>query len=830
MLTGVAGFSGELIGSIRRALAIEPGQHSTFWDAEHIVILMQENRSFDHAFGTLRGVRGFNDPRAITLPDGNPVWVQTNGAGESYVPFRLNIKDTSATWMGSLPHSWTDQVDARNDGKYDRWLQVKRSDKTSYADMPLTLGYYNRQDIPFYYELADAFTICDQHFCSSLTGTTPNRCYLWTGTIRAEQNAQSPACLLNEDVDHPRNVSWPTFPERLQDLGVSWKVYQNEINVGVGFKDEEDAWLSNFGCNPLEFFTQYNVRLTPAHRQYLEASAKSLLADIETLKRKAASKDLPSSEAKKVASSIQEKEKLLRDIDHERQQWNEQSFDRLSPGAKSLLANAFCSNAGDPFYRQLAEMTYRDGEKERRVRIPKGDLLHQFRQDVQRGILPTVSWVVPPERLSDHPGSAWYGAWFIAELLDILTQNPAVWKKTVFILTYDENDGYFDHVPPFIAPDARRPETGRVSKNIDAAIEYVSREDELKRKPASEARDSSIGLGYRVPLIIASPWTRGGAVCSQVFDHTSPLQFLERFLTKKLGKEVRETNISQWRRAVCGDLTSAFQTQISTGNERLSFPKRDAFIEQIHRTHFKELPTGYAKLTQAEIEQIRQESSASSRLPRQEPGLRPSCALPYELVVDGKLMADRQRFALVLEARNKIFGNTAAGAPFVVYARHNASDVRTRNYVAAPADRLEDFWSLDEFANRYYQLAVYGPNGFYREFRGNAHDPQLEICCNCGGPAKNGLVKPSVEVAITNRDIGLRYAIELVDNAYKNDSQRSTLAPGESVVLSVNCERSFGWYDVSIRVAGSERFSMRHAGRVETGKPTFSDPLMGGVV
>src|SRR6188472_977999 len=108
-LSGAAGLSGGLIGSIQRAMAIEPAPNTTFWDAEHVVILMQENRSFDHAFGTLRGVRGFNDPRAIKLPNGNPVWVQTNSAGESYAPFRLNIKDTNSTWTGCLPHGRGDQ-------------------------------------------------------------------------------------------------------------------------------------------------------------------------------------------------------------------------------------------------------------------------------------------------------------------------------------------------------------------------------------------------------------------------------------------------------------------------------------------------------------------------------------------------------------------------------------------------------------------------------------------------------------------------------------------------------------------------------------------------
>src|SRR5690242_20113628 len=188
LLAGGAGMLHGLPPAIQKALAIDPAPGSSFLDAEHIVLLMQENRSFDHAYGTLQGVRGFNDPRAITLPNKNLVWLQSNKEGETYAPFRLNIKDTKATWMDSLPHSWSNQVDARNDGRHDKWLDVKHSG--AYPQMPLTMGYYTREDIPFYYSLADAFTICDQHFCSSLTGTTPNRLYFWTGTIRekADQN------------------------------------------------------------------------------------------------------------------------------------------------------------------------------------------------------------------------------------------------------------------------------------------------------------------------------------------------------------------------------------------------------------------------------------------------------------------------------------------------------------------------------------------------------------------------------------------------------------------------------------------------------------------
>ena len=127
LLSGGAGLLNVLPASIARAMAIDPAAGSTFYDAEHIVLLMQENRSFDHTYGTLQGVRGFNDPRAITLPDRNPVWCQSNSAGETYAPFRLDIKNTNATWMESLPHGWTDQVDARNDGKYNKWLDAKPS-------------------------------------------------------------------------------------------------------------------------------------------------------------------------------------------------------------------------------------------------------------------------------------------------------------------------------------------------------------------------------------------------------------------------------------------------------------------------------------------------------------------------------------------------------------------------------------------------------------------------------------------------------------------------------------------------------------------------------
>ncbi|MFT4023519.1 MAG: alkaline phosphatase family protein [Flavihumibacter sp.] len=272
-ISGGAGLLQILPASIQKAMAIDPAPGSTYLDAEHIVFLMQENRSFDHTFGSLQGVRGYNDPRTIRQPNGNQVFLQTDKNGDVYPPFRLNIHDTKATWMSSLPHSWTNQVDARNNGHYDRWLEAKPSWKEEYNGMPLTLGYHTREDLPFYYALADAFTVCDQHFCSSLTGTTPNRLYFWTGTIRPQPKAEAMAHVWNEDADFGSLVNWTAFPNGWSS-NISWKVYQNDISVGTGLEGEHESWLANFTDNPLEFMQQYHVKLHPRYIAHAKTAAR----------------------------------------------------------------------------------------------------------------------------------------------------------------------------------------------------------------------------------------------------------------------------------------------------------------------------------------------------------------------------------------------------------------------------------------------------------------------------------------------------------------------------------------------------------------------------
>jgi phospholipase C len=821
--TGVAS---TLLPCIQKAAAIPPDDNTTFLDAEHVVILMQENRSFDHCFGTLRGVRGFGDPRAVSLPDQNPVWLQRNVAGDTYAPFRLDVERSNATWLGSLPHSWTDQNDAKNGGNHDKWLIAKPIGREHPAGFPLTMGYYTREDLPFYYALADAFTICDQHFCSCLTGTTPNRLYLWTGTIREHQNADSFANVRNENVDYGFPARWTTFPERLEDAGISWKIYQNELSIVSGLSDEEDAWLTNFTDNPIEWFPQFAAEFAENHRAFIQKLSVSLPQKIGALENQL--RGLTNEEEKnKLRHELETSREMFAKAVAEQQKLAATSFGQLSPRTQSLHGKAFTVNSADPDYRRLTTLHYDDGPLARELQIPKGDLLYQFRSDVASGKLPAVSWIVAPEKFSDHPGAPWYGAWYVAEVMNILTHNPDVWKKTIFILTYDENDGLFDHVPPFGSPDPKRPETGCVSAGIEPAVEYVALEQDLAHQPPEKARGGSIGLGFRVPLIVASPWSRGGAVCSQVLDHTSVLQFLERFASHKAGKQVRETNMSEWRRAVCGDLTSVFQSRGEEANP-LAFPSKDAILERIYNAKFKSLPACHA-LSAAEIQQAKQDWRSASWMPKQEPGLRPSRALPYELYAEGHVTSERRRFQVTLAARRERFGDRAAGAPFHVYAPaqylHNGQPNRTRSYAVRPGYSLQDSWQLAGFAAGRYHLCICGPNGFLLELKGDGNDPLLEIDSSC----RSNSQAPQLTLTLANKHPDRSYTASVRHNAYGFSDETMVVATGQVADMVLNLQASYGWYDLTIRIEGSETFERRYAGRVETGRPGFSDPQIGQV-
>lgn len=793
--------------SIQRALAIDAPEGSTYLDAEHIVFLMQENRSFDHCYGSLKGVRGFNDPRALRLDNGLPVWLQTNANGETFPPFRLDIENTKATWMGSLPHGWKDMVAARNNGKMDTWLEAKKAGNPAYKHMPLTMGYYTRQDIPFYYAFADAFTVCDQHFCSSLTGTSANRSYFWAGTIREEpHNPTSTAHVDNGQINY-KDVRWTTYPERLEQAGIDWKVYQNELSLPVGLNPEEEDWLANFTDNNLEFHAQYNVRFHPAHYRHMVQQAERL--------RKLLNDKISAPEERKKA------EQQLSQLEKDIAQYGPDSFEKLDPLSQRIHKRAFVTNTADPDYHRLENIKYQDSEGEKSVSVPKGDIFHQFREDVKNGKLPTVSWLVAPCRFSDHPGSPWYGAWYVSEALDILTANPAVWKKTIFILTYDENDGYFDHVPPFVPPHSARPYSGKVPRGLDTAAEYVTADQEKKRTgdPDTEL-DSPIGLGFRVPLVVASPWTKGGWVNSEVFDHTSNLQFLEHFLEKKFGKKISEPNISPWRRLVCGDLTSVFRPVDKQTEVSLAPVSRDAYVQRIYAAKEKTPPTNFEPLRATDIARWRDSASRNPHFLLQEEGTKPACALPYDMEVNAYVDHDRSALVVEFSIGGQLPAQKSVGVPFIAVTYNAYHDdfgnPGVWNFAASPREPLKYSWPLQGFQSGIYHVDIHGPNGFYRSFKGNTEHT-------------NGLL-PTLRqrnreqvVEIDMRKGTGTYSI--LDLSYGH----GTLAENSSDrrVIVVDVAASKGWYDLEIRSTGGQRY--RYAGHLETGRPSITDPLMGNV-
>jgi phospholipase C len=766
LLAGL-GTSGVLHPAILKALTIEPAAQSTFYDAEHVVILMQENRSFDHAFGALKGVRGFLDQRTFKKQDGHSAFFQKNDAGKYAAPARLDLRNTKSTWMSSLPHSWDNQQKALNKGKYDQWLQSKASGNKDYKDIPLTLGYYNREDLPFYYQLADAFTIFDQYFCSSLTGTTPNRLFHWSGTLREQKNGKVKANVYNENIDYDKNhqAKWKSFPESLEEQNVSWKIYQNEISLPKGMSGEQEAWLSNFTDNPIEWFSKFNVKFSKGYYQNIPNIISYLKKEIE-----------------KNPNQKERFEGMIADLEEDKIKYHPDNYTNLSQAEKNLHEKAFTTNSNDPDFWNLEIGTDEKGE---RLVVPKSDVLFQFRKDVEDKKLPLVSWLVAPEHFSDHPGSPWYGAWYISEVLNILTKDPETWKKTIFIINYDENDGYFDHVLPFAPPmNPSQP----IDMNGKDGVEYVDKTQEYmstQKLKDHERIEGTVGLGFRVPMIIASPWTKGGFVNSEVSDHTSVLQFLENFIQEKFNKDVTIDNISDWRRAICGNLTSAFNSS-TVKIPKMDYLDQKDYAKTINSAKNKPVPN---------LKWYEENELNNNLLEIQERGIKPSNALPYHYHVNFE------------NGKIKMVNLKERAVPLIIYDR-TKFDGDNFHFSYALYSKQELSHPVN---SRKYDYEIFGPNGFYRNFKGESQ-PELEISLS-NTPSTNEME------LIIKKNTKNNISITLEDFYLKNKKKIPLQLNEEKVIINVN--KMKGWYDLKISSGNNIWY---FAGRQETGKPTVSDP------
>lgn len=226
--------------NIRNALARPVYRSGSLQDVEHVVMLMMENRSFDHYFGTMPGVRGFSDPTAITLETGGSVFHQPDPRNpDGYLlPFHLDTSVNSVQKIPTTSHAWSVQHASWNHGKMDNWVAAhRRADGENY---PYVMGHYERADIPFHFALAEAFTVCDNYHSSVMGPTWPNRLMWMTGTIDADGAHGGP---ITSNVTVPDGYRWTSYAQRLEAAGVSWRVYAAE----------DDYW----GCNVLKWFHDF---------------------------------------------------------------------------------------------------------------------------------------------------------------------------------------------------------------------------------------------------------------------------------------------------------------------------------------------------------------------------------------------------------------------------------------------------------------------------------------------------------------------------------------------------------------------------------------------
>jgi phospholipase C len=610
----------------------ETGTHSTtgtIQDVQHVVILMQENRSFDHYFGTLNGVRGFADRSTVIMQNGNSVLYQPQGT--NYVlPYQV-----SEQCIDDVEHGWLDGLQAWNQGKWDRWVPIKGTG---------SLAYFTRAELPLYYALADAYTICDAYYCSVLGPTYPNRLFLMTGTIDPNRTGGGPVV---DNSIPPSGFSWTTYPERLQAAGISWKVYQQSSDF--------------FPLNPLSWFA---------------------------------------------------------------------NFKNASPG--------------NPLFD--------------RGMVLVSNVVDAFRSDIENKTLPQVSWIIPPWTQSEHPPySPATGQSFTMKILTALFSNRNVYKRTVLILTYDENGGFYDHVPPPIPPPGTRDE-------------FVN--------------GLPIGLGPRLPVILLSPWTRGGYVCPQTFDHTSVLQFLEKWTG------VPEPNISAWRRQLCGDLTSAF-----------NFSNADYTLPLFPGVS----PVDCASGTTPSVPN-------PQTVPVQEIGTRSSRPLPYH--VNAFSHADCLAGTIYV----KMLNTGAASAHFFIYANAYRTDGPWQ-FDVPPGVRLTNYFNIPAAAAGAYDFTCYGPHGFHRRFAGN-------INTNCGQPDIATSVNSNGDVSLTLQNPTAYPVTFTVTNVMQSGAAYIyTLQPGailtDTLAVIVN---DAGWYDFVATLSSDPTFVREFVGQTETAAPEPPPP------
>lgn len=705
---------------------------------EHVVILMQENRSFDHYYGTLRGVRGFGDPRPLKQRNAEPVWhqSQTDLTAQKVKPYHLPKGASADTDAGDVflqdpHHGYNDGLVAWNNGLSDKWIAAKGI---------VAMAHYVETDIPLYFKLAKSFTICDSYFCSVNGPTDPNRSYFWTGTANGRtDNAYFSSKDDGVADSDPSRPDWKSYPEKLDELDVDWKFYQD------GLTWTNDAFAGNYGDNTLEFFKQYRDPISDLYKK---------------------------------------------------QQSPDYTIDQY-PGRTDLKAHA----------KQLTNTVLRtDANK-----------ASKFEQDILDNKLPAVSWIVAPEAFTEHPKyPPHFGEYYLNEILRALLANKEVWHKTALIITYDENGGFFDHVLPPVPPLSA--DNGKTSAGITIPAKDTPRDFNTEY---SVDGYTPIGMGIRVPTLIISPWTGGGRVCSETFDHTSIIRFLDSWLVAKGKQEANApvfANISSWRQAIAGDLTSAFDF------ERTRTGPMDKLADTVRPVKiYSADEKKTAKATKVYVPTIADvnadplaKKSVAYKQDQTQCDLLP-IGYDFQVFVAYSIHPASGKKRVDWTIRNS--GKLGASFYVIPYSRADGPWLYSVEGVkpgGAPIE-VSDYAQIEHGE---YAHVVHGPNGYLFEFSGSTLDPLQEafpqitdVASVDGGkivqisldkwPTANGKLK--------------------VVNAYTGEEK--ALDPG---VSAVDFTTRDGWYDVSfVDAINDNRYLRRYAGHLENGKISKTDPAIG---
>jgi len=475
---------------------------ATLAKIQHIVVIYAENRSFDNLYGLFPGADGIAQAPAQALTqrdlDGSvmpvlpPVW---KGKGPEFDarfgnalpnrPFRIDQAPAQlplSVPTRDLVHRYYQNIEQIDGGRNDRFAAL--SDAGG-----LVMGHYDGSALSMW-QLARQFTLADRFFMGTFGGSFMN--HIWLACACAARYPDAPESLKSA-LDAQGHL--------LRKPGQPGDRPASALTAPVQWEQDGSLTPDGFAINTLQPPYQPSG-IAPA------VGGDPQMAD-------AARNPLPPQDAATIGDRLSEKSVSWAWYAGG---WNQALADSVQPGGMSrgvIYSNRPGSVDFQPHHQPYNYFRrYAPGTQARREHLKDlSDLL----QDIDHDRLPQVVFYKPTGDLNQHPGytDVLSGDQHIADLVRRI-QASAAWSSTLIVVTYDENGGFWDHVPP----------------------------------PSGEAFADRWGPGTRIPAILISPFVRKGFVDHTPYDTGSVLRLLERRFALARLPDARSS---------LGDLTGALE-------------------------------------------------------------------------------------------------------------------------------------------------------------------------------------------------------------------------------------------------------------------------------